>query len=63
MKQETFTRKEVRDLLKKQILASYRSYERFPVSMKIAKGFQASEYIDDLHENAKRLKKVNIIKF
>lgn len=63
MIQEIFTRKEVRTLLKRQIQASYNSYERFPVNMKLCKGFQASEYIDDLHENAKRLKKVNVIKF
>lgn len=63
MPQEMFTRKEVRQLLKRQILASYRSYERFPVNMDLARGFQAGTYVNDLHENAKRLKRVNVIKF
>lgn len=63
MTQQTFTRKEVIALLKRQIRASYNSYERFPVNMELVKGFQAGVYVDDLHENAKRLKKVNVIKF
>lgn len=63
MPQQTFTRKEVRELLKRQIKASYNSYEKFPVNMNLARGFQAGEYVDDLHENAKRLKNVNVIKF
>lgn len=63
MPQETFTRKEVRQLLKRQILASYHSYEKFPVNMLLATGYQAAIYCDDLGENAKRLKKVNVIKF
>ncbi len=58
----SFTRKEVRALLKRQILASYRSYERFPVDMDIARMFPG-KYVDDLMANAKRLKKVNVIKF
>lgn len=62
-KKNIFTRKEVIALLKRQILASYHSYERFPVNMDLAKGFQASLYIEDLNENAKRLKKVNVVKF
>lgn len=63
MPQQTFTRKEVRELLKRQILASYHSYEKYPVNIDLARGFQAREYVDDLHANAKRLKKVNVIKF
>lgn len=63
MPQETFTRKEVIALLKRQIMASYNSYERSPVNMNLARGFQAAEYVDDLHANAKRLKNVNVIKF
>jgi hypothetical protein len=63
MPQETFTRKEVRELLKRQIQASVESYNRAGVNMNLCRGFQASEYMDEIGKTMKRLKKVNIIKF
>lgn len=60
---QTFTRKEVRELLKRQIHASWHSYGLSPINMILAKSYLAKEYGDDVTTNAKRLKKVRVIKF
>jgi hypothetical protein len=62
MPQQTFTRKEVRALLKRQILASVESYNRAgPDPFLIRLCF--SQYCDEMGRTSKRLKNVNIIKF
>lgn len=62
MPQQSFTRKEVRDLLKRQILASAESYNRAgadPVLSKLC----FSLYCDEIGRTSKVLKNVNVIKF
>lgn len=57
-----FTRKEVRELLKRQIAASAESYNRAgpdPVLIKLCFGL----YCDEMGRTSKRLKNVKPIKF
>lgn len=63
MPQQSFTRKEVRALLKRQIAAVAESYNRAGVNMNLMRGFQMSEYLDEIGATAKRIKNVNVIKF
>ncbi len=63
MPQETFTRKEVRALLKRQIAGSAESYNRAGVNMNLCKGFQAAEYLDEIGKSVKGLRNINVIKF
>lgn len=62
MTQETFTRKEVRQLLKRQISASAESYNRAGPDEWLIK-FCMSKYCDEMGRTAKLLKNVNVIKF
>lgn len=62
MPQQTFTRKEVRELLKRQILASAESYNRAGPDQYLIK-FAMSAYCDEMGRTSKRLKNVNVIKF
>lgn len=62
MAQQTFTRKEVRELLKRQIKASAESYNRAgtdPVLLKLCFNL----YCDEMGRTSKVLKNVNVIKF
>jgi len=62
MPQETFTRKEVRELLKCQIKASAESYNRAgPDKALLSLCF--SLYCDEMTRTSKVLKNVNVIKF
>jgi hypothetical protein len=63
MPQQTFTRKEVRQLLKRQLQTVSMSLGRMPINMTLAKGFHAKEYSEEIHNTAKRIRNVNIIKF
>lgn len=61
-KQQTFNRKEVRELLKRQIKASAESYNRAgpdPILIRLC----FSLYCDEMGRTSKRLKNVKPIKF
>lgn len=60
--QQTFTRKEVRELLKKQKQASIESYNRLGVHQFLIR-LSFNLYMDEVERTTKRLKEVNIIKF
>lgn len=60
MNQETFSRKEVRALLKRQIRASANSYGKMEVPKAL---FRNSAYADENIQVHKRLANVKIIKF
>jgi hypothetical protein len=62
MSQETFTRKEVRQLLKRQIAASAESYNRAGADQVLLK-LCFSLYCDEMGRTTKLLKNVNPIKF
>ena len=62
MPQETFTRKEVRQLLKRQIAASAESYNRAGADKTLLK-LCFSLYCDEMGRTTKLLKNVNPIKF
>lgn len=59
---ETFTRKEVRELLKRQIKASAESYNRAGPDPFLIK-FVFSQYCDEMGRTEKRLKNVKPVKF
>jgi hypothetical protein len=61
--QQTFSRKEVRQLLKRQLQAVSMSLGRMEINMTLAKGLYAKEYGEELHNTAKRIRNVNVIKF
>lgn len=60
--QQAFTRKEVRALLKRQILASAESYNRVGPDKFLIR-FCMSQYCDEMGRTSKRLKNVKPIKF
>lgn len=62
MTQQTFTRKEVRELLKRQIAKSADSYGKQEASGELSSVcFEA--YAEEIRRTRKGLKKVNVIKF
>jgi len=61
-KQQTFNRKEVRELLKRQIKASVESYNRAGPDPFLIR-FCMSQYCDEMGRTSKRLKNVKPIKF
>jgi hypothetical protein len=67
MSQQTFTRKEVRTLLKKQLQAVVESYKRMPITdedrNQLCFGMHSDQFWDYEQRCNKRLKNVNIIKF
>jgi hypothetical protein len=62
MPQQTFSRKEVRELLKRQIKASAESYNRAGADKTLLK-LCFSLYCDEITRTTKVLKNVNVIKF
>lgn len=63
MPQQLFTRKEVRELLKKQLRSVSNSLGRMDVNMTLVRGLYAKEYGNEIASTAKRIRNVNIIKF
>ena len=59
---QTFTRKEVRELLKRQIAASAESYNRAGPDPWLIK-WCMSQYCDEMGRTSKRLKNVKVVKF
>ncbi len=62
-RKQTFTRKQVRALLKRQLKAVSNSMGRMEISKPLAHGLYAKEYGEELDAIAKRIRKVSIIKF
>lgn len=60
MNQQTFTRKEVRALLKRQITAAVNSYGTMEINMGLARN---PYYADEIDRTRKRLKNLTIVKF